>query len=59
MHLAQHNRYIVPLSVCGQPCNWIRGTQLFGCEVCGVALLSGCNVGRVATVKLSVVLGWR
>ena len=28
MRLSEHNRYIVPLSVCGQPRNWIRRTLL-------------------------------
>ena len=43
--------------ICGQPCNWIRRAPIVWCEVGGVALLSGCEEGRVATVQLKVVLG--
>ena len=35
MRLAQHNRYIVSLSVCGQPCNWIHRTPLSGVKWAG------------------------
>ena len=42
MRVAQHDIYIVPLSVCGQPCNWIRRTTLSG----------GAKLCSVATVQL-------